>query len=104
MSVAVASGPTAFGDAGTGDREVHALMSRIREEKAENLKRAIETDVSEGRLPENTDAAGLACYVMVTLSGLVQRAKDGATRRELERVAAIAVAALPRPPRTRSDP
>lgn len=87
----------ASGDAGTDDSDLRASMSRIRAEKTDQLRRKIAADVTTGRLPENTDAAGLAGFVMAVLAGLVQRARDGATRRELEHIANIATAALPYP-------
>ena len=83
------------GDAGTDDTEVRAAMSRIRERKAARLRQRIENDVAAGALPPDVDAATLAGYVMSVLSGLVQRARDGATRRELESIARIAASALP---------
>lgn len=87
------------GDAGTDDRDVRASMSRIRAEKTNQLRRKIAADVTAGRLPEDTDSAGLAGFVMAVLAGLVQRARDGATRRELEHIASTATVALPQPTR-----
>lgn len=87
------------GDAGTHDGDVRASMSRIRAEKTNQLRRKIAADVTAGQLPEDTDAAGLAGLVMAVLAGLVQRARDGATRRELEHIANTATVAIPQPPR-----
>jgi AcrR family transcriptional regulator len=83
------------GDAGTDDPEVRAATSRIRKEKMDRLRRRIEADITKGLLPDDTDATGLAGYVMSVLSGLVQRARDGAPRRELASAASIAARALP---------
>jgi AcrR family transcriptional regulator len=83
------------GDAGTDDPEVRAATSRIRGDKLERLRHKIEADITKGLLPDDTDAKGLAGYVMSVLSGLVQRARDGASRRELARTASIAARALP---------
>lgn len=85
----------ASGDAGTDNADVRAAMSRIREDKTTRLRHKIEADIAAGRLPHDTDATGLAGYVMSVLSGLVQRTRDGANRRELESIASIAVSALP---------
>lgn len=85
----------ASGDAGTDDADVRAAMSRIREHSTTRLRHKIEADITAGRLPHDTDATGLAGYVMSVLSGLVQRARDGATRHELENIASIASGALP---------
>lgn len=84
------------GDAGTDDDEVREAMARLRGQKTRDLRRKIETDMAAGLLPDDTDASGLAGYVMAALSGLVQRARDGAPRRELEKIASIAKVALPR--------
>lgn len=88
------------GDAGTDDAGIRASMSRLRGEKIDQLRRKVETDMSAGRLPQDTDAQALAGYVMAVLTGLVQRARDGAPRRELESIASTAAAVLPqqRPP------
>ncbi|GAB33368.1 TetR/AcrR family transcriptional regulator [Gordonia otitidis] len=83
------------GDAGTDDGEVRASLSGMRKEKVKQLRRKIEADIAAGRLPEDTDAAGLAGYVLAVLAGLVQRSRDGATRSELESTASIATAPLP---------
>ena len=84
----------AGGDAGTDDGQVRTALARRREEKVRQLARKIDADVVAGRLPADTDAAALAGYVMAVLSGLVQRARDGASRGELERIAAVAAAGL----------
>lgn len=84
------------GDTGTDDSDVRASMSRIRAEKTNQLRRKIAADVTAGLLPEGTDAAGLAGFVMAVLAGLVQRARDGATRRELEYIARTATIVLPK--------
>lgn len=83
------------GDAGTDDADVRAAMSRIREHNTTRLRHKIEADIAAGSLPHDTNATGLAGYVMSVLNGLVQRARDGATRRELESIAGIATRALP---------
>lgn len=84
-----------YGDAGADDDQVRTSMALVREHNTGRLRRKIETDIAEGRLSEDIDAAAMAGYLMGTLSGLVQQARDGTSRRELEKVAAIAAAALP---------
>ncbi|MFE3998371.1 TetR/AcrR family transcriptional regulator [Nocardioides sp. YIM B13467] len=84
------------GDAGTDDSDVRAWLSNVRNEKTRGLKGKIQDDVSAGVLPEDTDVEDVAAYVMAVLSGLAQRARDEAPRRELEGIARIAIAALPR--------
>lgn len=83
------------GDAGTDDAQVRASLSRMREENTSRLRRTIEADVAAGVLPEGTDAAGLAGYVLAVLNGMVLQSRDGATRQDLEKIAGIAIAALP---------
>jgi len=57
----------------------------------ERLKRARR----EGDLPENTDPASLARYIATVLHGMAVQAAGGASRKELERVAATALRAWP---------
>lgn len=83
------------GDAGTEDSTVRMWLSRFRDGKTRALMQRIQADISGGALPADTDAEGLAAYVMAILSGLVQQARDGATRDALERVSRLAMASLP---------
>lgn len=85
----------ASGDAGADDSKVRSWLTKFRNAKTRQLASKISRDVSAGVLPEGTDAEGMAAYVMAVLSGIVQRARDGAPRRELEGVARLAAAALP---------
>lgn len=85
----------ASGDAGASDGDVKTWLSKFRDEKTLELAHKIQADVSAGLLPLETDAQALAAYVMAVLSGLVQRARDGGPRRELEGVSRLAIAALP---------
>lgn len=83
------------GEVGTDDEQVHADMVRVRGRSTALLRDRIATDVAAGHLPSDTDADGLAGFVMGVLTGLVLRARDGASRHELERIAAVAATALP---------
>ncbi|WGD37779.1 TetR/AcrR family transcriptional regulator [Lysinibacter sp. HNR] len=85
----------ASGDAGSDNLEVRAMMSRIRENKTTRLRHKLESDITAGNLADGLDAAGLAGYVMSVLSGLAQRACDGATPKEIANIANIAAKALP---------
>jgi AcrR family transcriptional regulator len=85
----------ASGDGGTDDDRVHTSLARLRDGKVRRLRRKVEEDMAAGRIPAETDAAAVAGYVMAVLAGLVQRARDGASRGELERIAAFAAAGLP---------
>jgi len=57
----------------------------------ERLKRA----KAEGELPENADPAALARYVSTVSQGMAVQAAGGASRKELERVADMALRAWP---------
>lgn len=83
------------GDAGTDDPGVKTWMSEVRDVSRQGLRNKIRDDVDAGVLPADTDAEGLAAYVMAVLSGLVHRARDGASRRQLEQVSQVALSALP---------
>ncbi|GAB17134.1 putative TetR family transcriptional regulator [Gordonia effusa NBRC 100432] len=85
----------ACGDAGTDDPEVRASLAKMRDRNMIRLRRKCDEDVAAGRLRADTDSTGLAGYVMVVLNGLAQRARDGATRRELEGIARVAASAIP---------
>ncbi|MFW0791296.1 TetR/AcrR family transcriptional regulator [Gordonia sp. CPCC 205333] len=85
----------AYGDAGTDDPEVRAALTKMREGNTTALRRKCDSDVDAGRLPADTDTAAVAGYVMAILNGLAQRARDGATRRELDGIARVAAEAVP---------
>ncbi|WP_217167598.1 TetR/AcrR family transcriptional regulator [Streptomyces sp. AC512_CC834] len=86
---------------------IHAAANCSTAEVAESLRErrnaniaAIEsrigTDVAEGVLPPDTDAAGLARCAGAVIQGMSQQARDGASRTELEALAEIALALWPR--------
>ncbi|MBU8822970.1 TetR/AcrR family transcriptional regulator [Mycolicibacterium goodii] len=86
------------GDDGSADETVGAALRRIREKKTETVADKIRADIAAGELPADTDARALAQYVMSTLSGIAQAARDRIPRARLEKVAAIALRAWPPPP------
>ncbi|SJM68773.1 TetR/AcrR family transcriptional regulator [Gulosibacter sp. 10] len=83
------------GDAGTDDEEVRASLSHLRGEKDRALRERVDADIAAGRLSPEVDPVGLVGYVMSMIGGLVQRARDGASRRELDAIVQVALAALP---------
>ncbi|BCJ29274.1 TetR/AcrR family transcriptional regulator [Actinocatenispora sera] len=85
----------ASGDASTGNTEVHDLLRRVRNAKAAAFAAKIRADVAAGRLPADTDATALGRYLLTTLTGIAQAARDGVGRAQLERVAALALRAWP---------
>lgn len=58
------------------------------------LKR-LERAQSEGDLPADTDVTDLARYIFTVIEGLATQARDNASAEELNRVATIALRALP---------
>lgn len=83
------------GDDGTVDPAVRAALQRIRRQKTGELADKVGADIGAGDVPADTDAQALAQYVMSTLSGIAQAARDRVPRATLDRVAEIAVRALP---------
>lgn len=60
--------------------DVQAAVTAIRSGVIEHLRARIRRDVTEGVLPEGTDAATLAGLVMTILQGLSVMARDGISR------------------------
>lgn len=85
------------GDAGTDDDKIRGWLAQFRNGNTGELVAKIEADITAGTLSADVDPQGLAAYVTTVLSGLVQRARDGAPRKELEDIAHIAMTALPAP-------
>ncbi|MDH6196635.1 AcrR family transcriptional regulator [Mycobacterium frederiksbergense] len=83
------------GDDGTPDPAVRAGLQRIRRHNTGELADKVSADIAAGIMPADTDALALAQYVMSTLSGIAQAARDRVSRATLDRVAAIALRALP---------
>lgn len=72
-----------------------------RRSKAEAVVRQrFERSASEGDLPKDLDPASLAHFVMTTIWGLSVQASGGATRRQLEASARMAMKCLSFKPRT----
>lgn len=59
------------------------------------LRKRLQRAKAEGDLPKDADAADLARYVVTVMRGLAVQATGGASRRELKRVAQVALAAWP---------
>lgn len=71
--------------------EDHRAASR--DAIAQRLRQAI----ADGELPEDTDAGALAAFYGVVVGGMSARARDGASRADLEAVAVTAMRAWPVP-------
>ena len=70
------------------------LISRRAAEEA-TLRRRFQRAKSEGDLPRRVDEADLARYVMAVLNGMAVRSASGASRKELQGIAEMAMRAWP---------
>jgi AcrR family transcriptional regulator len=61
----------------------------------DELRRRLQRAVKEGDLPKNSNSAALARYVATVISGMSVQAASGATRKDLHRVAEMAMRAWP---------
>ncbi|MFG3056203.1 TetR/AcrR family transcriptional regulator [Kitasatospora sp. NPDC048239] len=75
--------------------EVAEAVRLLRNANVRALESLIRADVAAGREPAETDPAALAQFTATVLQGMSQRARDGATRTELERVATDAMRVWP---------
>ncbi|WP_327088912.1 TetR/AcrR family transcriptional regulator [Nonomuraea sp. NBC_01738] len=75
----------------TNSVEVAERLRGLRAANVATFEQRIRADVEAGIMPADTDAATLALYVGSVLQGMSQSARDGASRQELERVAAQAM-------------
>lgn len=74
-----------------GHAELGDLVRASRGETFARLKRRLDQAVSDGDVPAETDTAALARFVQIVQNGMSILARDGATRAELEEVAAVAM-------------
>ncbi|MFF0795152.1 TetR/AcrR family transcriptional regulator [Streptomyces spiralis] len=79
----------------TNNVEVAEQLRQLRNRDVAIYEQRIQADVDEGILPPDTDAASLARYTGAVLQGISQSARDGASREQLRRVAALAVQGWP---------
>lgn len=84
---------------GPESADVEDLLRRLREAAKAAIRDRIARDVTAGLLPPGTDADGLATYYAAIIQGMSTQARDGATREDLERIAALAMLAWPAPGR-----
>lgn len=79
----------------TKSADVEALLRKRREANVAALRDRISADVTDGVLPAETRADGLARYVGAVLQGMSQQARDGASAEDLLTVAELAMTAWP---------
>lgn len=80
---------------GPRSQDVERYLRGLRNVNVETVCERIRTDVENGLLPEETDPGALASYCAAVLQGMSQRARDGASREELENTADLAMRAWP---------
>jgi AcrR family transcriptional regulator len=86
---ALASGPVAA--------SVRKELSRRRTGAEALIRQRFERAIAAGDLPANVDAEKLARYIVTVLWGMSVQAAGGATRAQLEEVAAMAMRCWPEP-------
>ncbi|MGS2645406.1 TetR family transcriptional regulator C-terminal domain-containing protein [Streptosporangium sp. LJ11] len=86
---------SAAANVGPESADVREAMRGIREGAKAALTAHIASDVAAGLLPEGTDAEALALFYAATIQGMSAQSRDGATRRDLERIAELAMLAWP---------
>jgi AcrR family transcriptional regulator len=74
----------------TNNVDVAEQLRQIRDRDVAVYEQRIRADIDAGIMPPGTDAASLARYTGAVLQGISQAARDGASREELQRVAALA--------------
>ena len=77
---------------------VRTELARLRRAAEAHVRRRLEGALADGDLPQGTDAAQLARYLITVLWGLSVQSATGATRKELEETARVAVQAVPASP------
>ena len=85
-------GALACGEAAQSVRE--ALEARRADAQAQ-IRERLKQAKRDGDLPKDTDAAALARYLSTVVEGMAVQAAGGASRKELERVADMALRAWP---------
>ncbi len=80
---------------GPESADVEEAMRGIRQAAKAAIAASIASDVAAGLLPEGTDPGALALFYAATVQGMSTQARDGATRRDLERIAELAMLAWP---------
>ncbi|MFI1583670.1 TetR family transcriptional regulator C-terminal domain-containing protein [Embleya sp. NPDC020630] len=72
---------------------VREHVASVRREGIDDLTRRLCQGVRDGDVPPGVDAAGVASFYGAVIQGMSVQARDGASRADLERVAAYAMAA-----------
>jgi len=78
-----------------GDADIPGMVARHRAEKEAALRTRFEQAKKAGDLPRGASPAALARYLMAMANGICMQAAAGATPKELNEVAALALAGWP---------
>jgi len=76
-------------------QEVNAALKALRDEGKDRLTDRVRRGISDGQFPEATNAVGVGLTLNTLLEGMSLAARDGASREELETIAASASGLLP---------
>jgi TetR/AcrR family transcriptional regulator, copper-responsive repressor len=77
------------------DQNVAAFLRSRRQAAEREIRKRIRRAISEGELPPDTEPGQLAGFVASVFHGMSLKARDGASRHELEWIATQAMAAWP---------
>ncbi|GAA0229904.1 TetR/AcrR family transcriptional regulator [Cryptosporangium japonicum] len=80
---------------GPDSADIEELLRTRRNANIAAIEQRVRSDVEAGILPPETNPAALARLTAVTIQGMSQQARDGATRSDLEGVAELAMSAWP---------
>jgi AcrR family transcriptional regulator len=80
--------------------DIKAQLCDLRSAGANALEQKINTAIGAGELPADTDGRVLAAFYSAVIQGMSAKARDGATRDDLDDIALIALRAWPRNSRT----
>jgi TetR/AcrR family transcriptional regulator, copper-responsive repressor len=75
--------------------DIKAQLRDLRTAGANAVEQKITTAIGAGELPADTDPGALATFYSAVIQGMSAKARDGATREELDDIAAIALRAWP---------
>ncbi len=85
----------ALGGNSPEETRIQDLLKAWRIRNLDLLGAVFARDLAAGRLPPSTDTHQLASFFTTVLQGMSVRARDGATRRELEEIGQVALHAWP---------
>lgn len=82
-------------NAAPGNEPLRDLLRNRRREGLAQVLARLERGVRDGDLPPSTDVMRLAMFYCAMLQAISLQARDGATREELDDIAAVAMRAMP---------